>query len=109
MQENDIQRPRYAIIGGGISGLAAAHRLTELDAQVELRVFESKDRLGGVLQTRRQDGFLIEESADNFITNLPQAVDLCRRVGMEDLLAAIKEEKTRGESAVDRWVNSQYI
>jgi len=32
-----------------------------------------------------------------------------RFVGMKDLNAAIEEEKTRGESAVDRWAKSQYI
>jgi len=32
-----------------------------------------------------------------------------RFVGMKDLYGAIEEEKTRGESAVDRWVKTQYI
>jgi hypothetical protein len=32
-----------------------------------------------------------------------------RRVDMKDLLQSIEEEKSRGESAVDRWVKSQYL
>ncbi len=51
---------RVAIIGGGISGMAAAHRLTELLPQAELVLFEATDRLGGVLETVHREGFLIE-------------------------------------------------
>ena len=50
-------------------------------------MFEASDRFGGVLQTVRRDDFLIEKSADNFITNVPWALDLCRRLKIEpDLL-----------------------
>ena len=75
-----------AIIGGGISGLAAAHRLHELDPSVEIVLLEAKDRLGGVLETVRREGFLLERGADNFITNVPWGLDLCRRIGLEDQL-----------------------
>ncbi len=85
----DSPRPpklRLAVVGGGISGLAAAHRLHELSPEAELVLLEAGDRLGGVLQTVRRDEFLIERSADNFITNLPWATDLCRRIGFEPQL-----------------------
>ena len=59
------------VIGGGITGLAAAHRLSELDRSVKITLLEASDRLGGVLSTVHHDGFLIERSADNFITNIP--------------------------------------
>lgn len=79
--------PRRAIvIGGGISGLAAAHRLVELDQSLDVTLFEASGQLGGVLQTERRDGYLIERSADNFITNVPWGIDLCRRVGLGDAL-----------------------
>ena len=45
---------RIAIIGGGISGLAAAHRIHELDPSATVTVFEASGRLGGVLQTTSQ-------------------------------------------------------
>lgn len=77
---------RVAVIGGGISGLAAAHRLVELAPHVQVVLFEAADRLGGVLETVHRDGFLIERSADNFITTIPSAVELCRRVGLADQL-----------------------
>lgn len=74
---------RVAIIGGGISGLAAAHRLTEIAPHLDVTLFEASARLGGVLETVHREGFLIERSADGFITNLPWGIDLARRVGLE--------------------------
>src|SRR5262249_8201247 len=45
------------VVGGGITGLAAAHRLLELDANFRVTLLESARRLGGVLNTERRDGF----------------------------------------------------
>jgi oxygen-dependent protoporphyrinogen oxidase len=87
--------PRIAIIGGGISGLAAAHRLRELLPNSDLSLFEASDRLGGVLETIERDGFLIERSADNFLTAPPAALELCRRLGMEDELVTTDESRRR--------------
>lgn len=86
---------RIAVIGGGISGLAAAHRLIELAPKPRLTLFEASDRLGGVLQTERSEGYLLEHSADNFITNVPWAVELCRRVGLADRLLPTRGDQRR--------------
>ncbi|MHB8968934.1 MAG: protoporphyrinogen oxidase [Pirellulaceae bacterium] len=85
-------RRRVAVIGGGISGLATAHRLVELDPRLSVSLFEQSHRMGGVLETKRHDGFLLEWGADNFITNVPWAVDLCRRIGFEDQLVETDEQ-----------------
>ncbi|MCI0360674.1 MAG: protoporphyrinogen oxidase [Planctomycetaceae bacterium] len=78
---------RVAIIGGGISGMAAAHRLREIDPAAEITLLEASDRLGGVLQTdRSRAGWLIERSADMFTTREPWAMNLCRRIGIADEL-----------------------
>ena len=66
--------------------LAAAHRLVELDPAVDVSLFEAGPRLGGVLSTIHEHGFQVEQSADNFITTIPYAVDLCRRLGLADEL-----------------------
>src|SRR5438270_7620362 len=73
---------RIAVIGGGIAGLAAANRLRELDPTAEVTLFEASGRFGGALWTQRSDGFLVEQGADSFITNVPWGVDLCQRLGM---------------------------
>ncbi len=80
---------RIAIVGGGISGLAAAFALEERrrdgDA-LEYAVYESGPRFGGVLATEQVDGCLVEAGPDSFLTEKPWAADLCRRLGMEDQL-----------------------
>lgn len=77
---------RVAILGGGISGLAAAHRLTEIAPQLRVTLFEAQSQLGGILQTVRRGDYLIERSADMFTTREPWALDLCQRVGLADEL-----------------------
>lgn len=81
---------RLAVLGGGISGLAAAHRLLEqsqaFGRNVDVTLLESKGRLGGAFGTERVGDYLIERGADSFITNKPGAVQLCRRLGIEDRL-----------------------
>ncbi|MDP6469092.1 MAG: protoporphyrinogen oxidase, partial [Pirellulaceae bacterium] len=78
---------RVAVIGGGITGLAAAHRLVELQPNVAVTLFEAAPRLGGVLETVHRDGYLVEAGADNWITNVPWATDLCNRIGFANQLA----------------------
>jgi oxygen-dependent protoporphyrinogen oxidase len=84
-ETNGKDRPsRVAVVGGGITGLAAAHRLTELDPGVRVTLFERGSRLGGVLWTVHESGFQVEQSADNFITTVPWGLDLCKRLGLGD-------------------------
>ena len=89
------RRPRVAVLGGGISGLAAAHRLTEIAPQIQVTLFEASSRLGGILQTEQRGDYLIERSADMFTTREPWALDLCRRVGLADELIETDERYRR--------------
>ncbi|MCS7468661.1 protoporphyrinogen oxidase [Stieleria sp. ICT_E10.1] len=77
---------RVAIVGAGISGLAAAHQLSRSDVSLEINVFEANDRLGGVLQTEQTDGFCIELGPDSVLSRMPWAVNLFRDVGLSDQL-----------------------
>ena len=80
-------RPRkIAIIGGGITGLAAAHRCMTRSPAAEMTLFEGSDRLGGIIHTRRQEGYLLELGPDSFITNKPGGVQLCEDSGFTDQL-----------------------
>ncbi len=78
------------IIGAGITGLAAAHRILERCAgasqSVELRVLEADPQVGGIIKTEERDGFLIERGPDSFITEKPDAISLVRRLGLEPQL-----------------------
>jgi oxygen-dependent protoporphyrinogen oxidase len=75
---------RIAIMGGGVSGLAAALRLYELMPEADVTLYESADRLGGVIRSERLDGFLLEHGPDSLLTQVPWGLDLCKRVGLGD-------------------------
>lgn len=80
---------RIAIVGGGISGLAAAFALEErrlAGESLEYVIYEASSRFGGVLVTEQVDGCVVEAGPDSFLTEKPWAADLCRRVGLEDQL-----------------------
>jgi protoporphyrinogen/coproporphyrinogen III oxidase len=80
---------KLVVVGGGVSGLSAAHRAMELArdrARVELTVLESRDRLGGTIATERTEGFTIETGPDSFLSEKPWALGLCGRLGIEERL-----------------------
>ena len=83
------------VVGGGISGLAAAHRVRERDPSCRVTVLEAADRLGGAVATERGQGFLVEWGADSFLTEKPWAMDLVRRLGIEDRLIRTRDEERR--------------
>ncbi len=86
---------RIAIIGGGIAGLTAAYELTRLareGAQVEAVLFESSNRIGGVVETVREGGFTIECGPDAWITAKPWARELAIELGLESELISSNDD-----------------
>jgi oxygen-dependent protoporphyrinogen oxidase len=85
-----VERFRLAVVGGGITGLAAAHRAVELarerGVELELTLLEARERLGGTISTEHDGGYLIERGPDSFLTEKPAALALCRRLRIESLL-----------------------
>ena len=81
---------RIVVIGTGITGLAAAHRLLELSKesgrQLEVILLEASSRPGGVLHTETHDGFLLERGPDSFISEKPEAIQLARRLNIDSHL-----------------------
>lgn len=75
---------RVAVVGGGLTGLVAARGLA--GAGHETVLLEAGDRLGGVIRTVKQDGFLIETGPESFVTRKPALLGLCRELGLEDEL-----------------------
>jgi oxygen-dependent protoporphyrinogen oxidase len=65
-----------AIVGGGITGLAAAHRLLSRQPELQVTIYEASWRVGGILRTEQVDGFTIEAGPDSFIAAKPRGVGL---------------------------------
>lgn len=86
---------RVVVIGGGISGLAAAHRLTELNPALDVTLIEASARLGGTLLTTERDGFILERGPDSFISEKPEAVALAKRLGIESRLIETNAQHRR--------------
>jgi protoporphyrinogen/coproporphyrinogen III oxidase len=83
---------RIAIIGGGISGLSAAYYLEQeraAGAPVEYSLFESSDRLGGVMFSDKVGDCVVEGGPDSFLTEKPWANQLCAELGIaNDLIGS---------------------
>jgi len=90
---------RIVVLGAGLSGLTAAHRLfqraNETGLDLEVVVLEARRRVGGAIWTDREDGFILEGGADSFISNKPEALALCRELGLEDRLIHTDERFRR--------------
>ncbi|MHB1418258.1 MAG: protoporphyrinogen oxidase [Bacillota bacterium] len=85
---------RIVIVGGGITGLAAAYAIQKAsrEQEVEYLLFERDNRLGGKILTEEVEGFVIEGGPDCFLTEKPQVAQLCRDMGIEDRLLGTYEE-----------------
>lgn len=91
--------PRIVVIGGGITGLAAAHRVLECSVasrkEVELVLIEASARLGGVVKTDERDGFLLERGPDSFLSEKPAGIELAKRLGLESHLIETNQNHRR--------------
>lgn len=74
---------RVAIIGGGISGLAAAYFLRQkLGSDAKIVVFEKKSHVGGHLHASEVAGHPVDEGAESLLARRPEAIDLARAAGL---------------------------
>lgn len=91
--EDGLQAKRFAVVGGGIAGLAAAYRLGELCRQrgepPSLVILEASERFGGLVRTDRVGESLLEAGPDSFLLAKPGGVELCERLGLGGELVRI--------------------
>ncbi len=84
---------RLVIVGGGISGLAAAW--TAVKAGIDVTLIEREQRLGGKLRTDRVEGFLLEAGPDSFLSRKPAAAQLCEALGISSRLQPRRPQPRR--------------
>lgn len=79
--------PRAVVLGAGMAGLAAAESLAA--SRWNVTVIEASGRPGGVLGTFREDGWLVERSADTFLAARPEVIDMVGRIGLSAALVGV--------------------
>jgi len=93
-----MTKQKIIIVGGGITGLAAAHRLQKIAPQSQITLLEQSDRLGGKIFTERLDGFLIEGGADSFLSRKPRGTGLCEELSLGSRLQGRNPDHPQDDS-----------
>jgi oxygen-dependent protoporphyrinogen oxidase len=90
---------RLAVVGGGITGLAAAHALLESARRrgkdVAITVLEASSRFGGNLVSERVDGFLLDAGPDSWVASKGQATALASELGLGSALVGTRPDSRR--------------
>ncbi|MFT4035325.1 MAG: FAD-dependent oxidoreductase, partial [Patulibacter sp.] len=84
-------RPRHlVVVGGGISGLSAAHRLVTAahPGAMRITVLDGADRLGGWVRTETFAGRPVDLGPDSLLVRMPWAAELAGELGLDDQLVA---------------------
>lgn len=76
--------PHVIVVGGGISGLAAAHALASGSNPPRITVLEGSPRLGGKLAGDELEGVPVDLGAESVLARRPEAVELIKAVGLAD-------------------------
>ncbi len=91
-----MEPKRIAIIGGGIAGLAAGFYIRKkYGDDVELKIYEKENRLGGTIGVTCEDGFIIDWGPNGFLDREPLTLEFIDQIGLKDQLlpADIKSER----------------
>jgi oxygen-dependent protoporphyrinogen oxidase len=92
---------RIVVVGAGITGLTAAYTLLRDTPGADVLVIDAADHAGGKISTTEFAGRPVDAAADAFLARVPEAVALCRELGLGDELVAPASRTaylfTRGE------------
>jgi oxygen-dependent protoporphyrinogen oxidase len=76
------RRARVVVVGGGISGLAAAWRMHRTSPATEVMVLEGAAQVGGKLRLGEVGGLRVDVGAESVLARRPEAVALIREAGL---------------------------
>ncbi|MBS2013970.1 MAG: protoporphyrinogen oxidase [Deltaproteobacteria bacterium] len=83
---------RVVIVGGGITGLAAAHALEKSEESCDVQLLEAGARLGGNIITVNHAAFVIDGGPDSWVATKPHATRLAKDVGLGDELIGTRPD-----------------
>ncbi len=90
-----MMRYSIAIIGGGITGLTAAYKLTVAKEQnnlpIDIVLIEASSRLGGVIQSEKIDDFVVEHGPDAFLIDKPELKNLLMELNLDSQILPINK------------------
>jgi protoporphyrinogen/coproporphyrinogen III oxidase len=95
---------RIAIVGGGIAGVVAAYELARMardGAAMQVVLFEASIRLGGIVETVREGGFVMECGPDAWVTEKPWARELAEELGLGDEVMASNDATRKTYVLID--------
>lgn len=81
-----VEPPHVVVVGGGISGLAAAASLKRQDPELKVTVLEGAPSIGGKLARAEVAGITVDVGAEAMLNRRPEATSLAREVGLADKL-----------------------
>jgi len=96
---------RVAIVGGGVAGVTAAYELSQLarrGAPLQGVLFEASTRLGGIIETVHEGGFVIDCGPDAWVTEKPWARELAEELGLVDEVMASNDATRKTYVLVDK-------
>ena len=81
-------RKRVVVVGAGITGLTAAFTLSTQRPDLDVVVVEASERVGGKILTTPFAGRPVDCGADAFLARVPEALELCRELGLDTVLTS---------------------
>jgi len=90
-----VRAAPLVVVGGGITGLAAAHQVLTLLGPGAASLLEATPRLGGKIVSAAVGSFLIEGGPDGFLAAKPAGTALCRELGLAHRLQGTRPEYRR--------------
>lgn len=81
------------VVGAGLSGLAAAHRVLELAPERDVHVWEASERAGGWIATAKIDDFVVDLGPESVLRDRPSAMSLIARLGLEGRLIGTRPDR----------------
>jgi protoporphyrinogen/coproporphyrinogen III oxidase len=103
----NTQTHPVAVLGGGITGLSAAYRLAlarRAGAPIEEVLLEAGPRLGGLIRSEEVNGFIVEAGPDSFLSEKPEAAELCRALCLGESLIGSNDRDRRTYILQSDWL-----